>query len=241
MNGAIALVGAAEVLVELGYGEKALSLLGSVQARVQQAGIDDPSVQAAALLAAVGAARLLGEPARAEQGLARLDPTISFDLPAQAARVRARLAHDAGDLEAARRIYDGAIAAALAVGDRSFVRLVTAERTSGPTPARSLPQPDVPSGEQAGYAVVVSLVVDRPLDQFFALDAEVSALLDDRPELGLIDGNGTDGEVFDLFFDGDDPLELWAALRPSIEAFHPAPGSKVVLTPIDADRTEIAL
>jgi hypothetical protein len=66
------------------------------------------------------------------------------------------------------------------------------------------------------YAIVARFIVGRPLDDYFAMEAGVAGLLASKPHLGYVDGNGTDGEVWELFLEGDDPDALWAAVGPLV-------------------------
>ena len=159
MNGAIALANAAELLVELGFAEEASRVVGLGRARVDRAGVDDPSVAAT-----------FAEVERSAAGVAK--HTEANDVP---------------------------------------------------------------------YAVVVTLVVDGDLERYAALDRSVCDLLEADPDLGEVDGTGTDGDVWELFVDGDDPEALWAAIEPLVVAARPPTGSRAVISHITGERREVAL
>lgn len=159
MNGAIALANAAELLVELGFAEEAVRVVGLGRARVDRAGVDDPSV-----------------------------------------------------------------AATFAEVERSAAGVVKHTEAN-----------DVP------YAVVVTLVVDGDPERYVALDRSVCDLLEADPDLGEVDGTGTDGDVWELFVDGDDPEALWAAIEPLVVAARPPTGSRAVISHITGERREVAL
>jgi hypothetical protein len=54
---------------------------------------------------------------------------------------------------------------------------------------------------------------DRIWDDMFRIElAAGDALLD--AEIGYLDGNGSDGEVYEVFFLGSDPHAMWAIIEP---------------------------
>ena len=234
MNGAIALIWSADVLVELGFGEEATRLITEARARVQAGRPDDAMVAAMLTLAAAGAARLCGRPADAVEALDQLDLDLDTEISIQATRLRARLTWDAGDHAAAGTIYQEAIAACDSTGFACLRRRLVEERQVGPPAPRSDPDPierwaaralEAAIAAHVPYAVVVTLTVDDEPARFLALEGQVEALLASDASLGVIDGTGGNGENWELFVDGDDPVALWSAIRPLVEAIAPAPGS----------------
>lgn len=67
--------------------------------------------------------------------------------------------------------------------------------------------------EHRPYALVIR-VPARNEEALHALVARISQLFQDQPSLGFVDGTGTDGTVWEIFLDGDDPDRLWASVRP---------------------------
>lgn len=181
MNGAIALANAAELLAELGFAEEAVRVVGLGRARVDRAGVDDPSVDAT-----------FSEVERSAAGVAnpRTDP-------------------------------------------------VPVERWNEVRASRDIPAHT--EANDVAYAVVVTLVVDGDAERYAALDRSVCDLLDADPDLGEVDGTGTDGDVWELFVDGDDPESLWAAIEPLVVAARPPAGSRAVISLITGERREVAL
>ncbi len=52
-------------------------------------------------------------------------------------------------------------------------------------------------------------------------------MLTGRPELGAIDGTGTDGVLWEFFLEGEDGAALWEAVKPVVMRFGPEPGSRI--------------
>ena len=50
------------------------------------------------------------------------------------------------------------------------------------------------------------------------LARRIAVLLRDDPGLGYVDGTGTDGQMWEVFLDGDDADALWDAVRPLLES-----------------------
>jgi hypothetical protein len=255
MNGAIALTVAAEVLVDLGFGHEAFRLVEMARARTRVADVDDATLGAWLLQVEAGARRLDGDLGGASVALDAVDTSLSYDLPIKTRRERARLAWSAGALDDARAAYRAAFDRARDVGAAALARVIEAEAAGGPPVAKVTPEPierwvelrmgaHLPSAEpeqHLAYAVVVTLAADGDLERFHLLDEQVCALLDQRPDLGFVDGTGTDGDVWQLFLDGDDADELWRAVQPLIAAFGPSPGSHVVLNPLGGEGRELPL
>jgi hypothetical protein len=234
MNGAIALAWCGEVLVELGYGQEASRLAAEARHRTAKADIDDAMLDAILSMVEAQSARLVGDVAAPER-LAAVDITLSPDLGVLVTREHARRAWDEGDLDGAAALYDQAAEASERSGYKSLARLISVERGSGPPIPKTDPAPFEPWAERsfqqrwAGhrpYAIVFRLVLDEDADRFSGLEQDIEAMLNRDPALGSVDGTGSDGEVWELFLDGDDPDALWAAIRP-LEAVGPPPGSLV--------------
>lgn len=81
-------------------------------------------------------------------------------------------------------------------------------------------------GELEPYAVTVRINVTGTWADMERLVAEVDAALSRVPGLGHVDGTGSDGAVWELFLDGDDPERLWDAVNPLV-APYVTPGSEV--------------
>lgn len=243
MNGAIALVSCAEVLVELGYGREAMTTIDSARLRIAEAGVHDPILTTKAAMAEAGAARLVGDPESASGLLATVDTTEAADLAISVTREQARLAWDANDQVAALSHYDQAIADAVSGGYVSLARMISIERRTGPP----RPQHDLNAWIEertrhqldglAPYAVVIRLVVDQHADRFNELETRIAEMLAATPSLGSVDGTGTDGEIWELFLIGDDRDALWTAVRPLVDEISPALGSQVDVRQGDATET----
>lgn len=215
------LVGAAQTII----------LQGKLAAR---RGEDDR----AALLASAAVARVLADPGQdvptlmngaiAMANVAELLVELGF--ADEARRVtdmgRDRTRRAGVDDPAVRAAFDDADAAAARVGSPR-VDAVPVERWAEVAHSRHLPTPD--SGDEAGYAVVVRLALDGDPERFDALDRAVCELLERRPDLGAVDGTGSDGEIWELYVDGDDPDALWEAIRPLVEEARPARGSSALV------------
>ena len=227
MNGAIALMWCGEVLVDLGYGVDAARLAAQARQRIADAEVDDPVVDAGLAMVEAGAARLTGDAATATATLAAIDRTLSPDLGVQVKVETARLAWADGDREAARARYGSAIAECQSRSFPALVRLLRSEVETGPAPLRSDPYGvedwaarslDRALADHRPYGVVARLVMDRPLDYYRDLEQQVGALLGANPHLGSVDGTGSDGDVWELFLEGDDPHALWEAVAPLVTA-----------------------
>jgi hypothetical protein len=245
MNTSIGLVHMAEVLLELGFATSAGRLASIGQALVAQAGVTDPVVSAALALAAARAAGMVGAADAGAQLLAQVDASLDPDLDVQVRAEQARARWRAGDPAAARAGFDEAIEVARAAELRATARLLAAERDGeGPRTAREEPGPvetwagGAAAGDHRPYAVVVTLVVQGSTDRYAALEDAVAALLEQRPDLGEVDGIGSDGTIWDLFLDGDDGPALWAAVEPIVLALDPPAGSTVRIRTHEGDVVE---
>jgi hypothetical protein len=58
------------------------------------------------------------------------------------------------------------------------------------------------------------------------VERTVEEFLSARPQLGYVDGNGTDGRVWDLYLEGEDPGNLWQEIRTLVTTIA-SPGSHV--------------
>jgi hypothetical protein len=96
MNGAIALVGGAEVLVDLGHARAALDLVGRARARTRQAGIADPLIDGALTLVEAQAVGLLGRREDAVRLLGQVDADMSGEARIVIEREHTRLASGGG-------------------------------------------------------------------------------------------------------------------------------------------------
>lgn len=235
MNGAIALAWVGEMLVEIGYGEEATRVAATGRTRIARAGVDDPTLNAILTMIEAQSARLTGDPSAAAR-LLRVDPKISPDLGILVAREQARHNRAAGDPARARSIYETALEDCERWGYRSLGRLIAAERDSGPPTPRTDPEPIERWAERSmetqlaahrPYALVIRLLLDDNPDRYLELEDRVNALLEREPVLGFLDGFGTNGEVWELFLDGDDPAALWDAIGPLVDAANPPTGSEV--------------
>jgi hypothetical protein len=231
MNGALALAWSSEVLAELGFGQETGAMVDQARARISEAGIDDQVINGMLVLAEAEAARLLGETESANVALESVDSTVSPDFAIQATRTHARLAWGRGDRDAANDLYLQAAVDAESLGYLSLVRMITAERSTHPPQVHR----DLRGGVERRfrdelervrpYAVVVRLAVDDRAERFGDLEKQLIALLGATPQLGAVDGIGTDGDIWELFLTGDDPDALWSVVRPMVDAIGPAPGS----------------
>ncbi len=235
MNGAIALAWVGEVLVEMGHGEAAARVAADGRTRIARAGIDDPTLNAILAMVEAQSARLTGDPSAASR-LLLVDPEISPDLGIMVAREQARHHRTAGDPAQARTLYETALEDCETWGYRSLGRLIAAERDSGVPITRTDPDPIERWAERSTeallpahrpYALVFRLLLDDDPQRYLELEERVSALLEGEPLLGFLDGFGTNGEVWELFLDGEDPAALWDAIGPLLEAADPPSGSEV--------------
>lgn len=232
MNGALALAWSSEVLAELGFGEATAAVVDQARARISEAGIDDQVIEGMLVLAEAEAARLLGETESANVALESVDTSVSPDFAIQYTRTRARLAWGRGDRDAANDLYLQAAVDAESLGYLSLARVITTERSSHPPRSRRdlrgwVEQRFLSELERVPpYAVVVRLAVDDRPERFGDLEEQLIGLLRATPQLGAVDGIGTDGDIWELFLTGDDPDALWAVVRPLVDALRPAPGSE---------------
>jgi len=222
MNGAIALIWCAEVLVEMGYADDASALATRARARMNAANIDDEALKSGLSVVEASAARLVGDLDAARWSLEQVDTSLSADLPIQVSREQARIAEVSGRVEEAANLYEQCLELAKDSGYAFLVRSIADETEAGPPRLRTDRAPvgqwdprameNVPEEHQP-YALVIRLRLDEDAD---VLDFEdrISGLLRDRPALGYVDGTGSDGEIWDLFLDGDDPDALWEAVHP---------------------------
>ena len=235
MNGAIALAWVGDVLVEIGHGEAAARVAADGRSRVARAGIDDPAVNAMLTMIEAQSARLTRDPSAASR-LTQVDQEHSPDLAILVSREQARVAWERGDSAMARSKYGEAIEQCRKWRYPALNRLIAAERDSAPPTPRTDPDPIDRWAERSvehlltthrPYALVLRLVIDDDSGRYLDLEDRVNALLQNEPELGEVDGFGTDGDVWELFVDGEDPAALWDAVGPLIEAAEPPAGSEV--------------
>lgn len=227
MNGAIALMWCGEVLVDLGYGVDAARLATRARQRIADAGAEDPVLEAGLAMVEAGAARLTGDVAAATAILAAIDRSLSPELGVQVKVETARLAWADGDREAVRARYASAIAECESRSFSALVRLLGYEIETGPASLRSDPDRveewasrslERELADHRPNGVVARLVMDRPLDYYRDLEQQVGALLGANPHLGSVDGTGSDGQVWELFLEGEDPHALWEAVAPLVTA-----------------------
>lgn len=225
MDGAIALMWCGQVLVELGFGQEAARITEIARRRMQEADADDAVLDAGLSLVEAGSARLVDDLPRATATLAIIDQSVSPELGIQVKCETARLAWVGGDRGAARSLYGEAAAEAERLGYPALVRLAEAEALTGPILSRSEGGPIEEwvarrtigkAADLRPYAVVARLVVDGSLEDYFDVEGQVAEVLADRPNLGVVDGSGTDGHIWELFLDGDDPDALWEAVAPTV-------------------------
>lgn len=225
MNGAIALIWCAEVLVEMGYADDASALATRARARIDAANIDDEALKSGLSMVEASAARLVGDLEAARWFLEQIDTSLSADLPIQVTREQARIANMSAQVEKAADLYEQCLELARDSEYPFLVRSITNEAEVGPPRLRTDRAPvgqwdprameNVPEEHQP-YAVVIRLRVG---DEASVLEFEdrITGLLRDHPALGYVDGTGSDGEIWDLFLDGDDPDALWDAVHPLLE------------------------
>jgi hypothetical protein len=63
------------------------------------------------------------------------------------------------------------------------------------------------------YAVVIRLPL-RSESEILEFEVRLTDFLRDQQGLGYVDGTGTDGEIWEIFLDGDDADALWDAVPP---------------------------
>jgi hypothetical protein len=225
MNGAIALIWCAEVLAEMGHADDVAALATRARARMDTAGIDDRVLESMLSLVEASSARLTGDEEAARGRLDQVDATSSPDLMIEVMRERARLATAAGRREEAADLYEQCLELARSSQYRFLGRSIAAEVAAGPPRLRTDRAPvgqwdprameNIPE-EHDPYAVVIRL----PLDESSVLELEdrITGLLRDNPGLGYVDGTGSDGEIWEVFLDGDDADALWEAVRPLLSS-----------------------
>jgi tetratricopeptide (TPR) repeat protein len=233
MNGAIALMWCGDVLRDLGFGRDASRVAELARQRVFLAGIHDPTLEAGLAVVEAGGARLAGDVTAAVRILDSIDLSLSPEFLMEITLERARLAWLADDKQEAQRFYEEAGAGAASLQYESMARSIREESAAGPRLLRADSHSELvarKSEELAGatkpYAVVVRYVVDRPLDSYFDVERTVEEFLSARPQLGYVDGNGTDGRVWDLYLEGEDPGNLWQEIRTLVTTIA-SPGSHV--------------
>lgn len=223
MNGAIALMWCGEVLVDLGYGNEAARLAGMARRRIATAGVDDPILEAGLTMVEAGAARLVGDISTATVKLASIDRSLSPEFGIQVTTEKARLAWKAGDQETARALYGEAQAECERLRYPALKRLLGAEAQVGPAEMRSDPVPveewasrftDQLAADHRPYALVATFRVEGDLGPYLEMGQQVEDLLEAKPDLGLVDGIGTDGEIWEMYVEGEDPQALWEELSP---------------------------
>ncbi|MDH3426617.1 MAG: hypothetical protein OEM22_08125, partial [Acidimicrobiia bacterium] len=141
MNGAIALIWCAEVLVELGFAKDAADLVDRARERTARAGINDEVLETVLTLVDAEAALLLAEGESATADVDAVDMTVPGEEAIRVTRLRARLAWKVGDDAAAQRHYDDAIAASETQNYLSLARLLSSERQVGPPQVHQDPDP----------------------------------------------------------------------------------------------------
>ena len=222
MNGAMALIWCADVLAELGYADDASALAVRAHTRMTQADVHDAVLLAMLAVVEASIACLIGNEAFAEQSLERFDLSISPDLEIKATLIRARLARAKNRSDDATQLYADALGAARASGYGFLERSIRTESTTGPPRIRTdrapIGQWDLRAMENAlehhrPYALVIRLPI-RDENAIHEFEDGVAALLATDPGLGHVDGTGSDGDVWELFLEGEDPERLWNAIRP---------------------------
>ncbi|MFP3915464.1 MAG: hypothetical protein ACLFWM_11360, partial [Actinomycetota bacterium] len=210
MNGAIALMWCGEVLAELGFGAEANRLVARARRRVAAAGVDDPVVEAGLAMVEAAAMRLVGDSSRAAEILESVDVSASPELGIQVGAERARLAWTDGDRTAARSLYREAAGECDTLGYPALAETLRRETRSGPAALRTHEVEledwarrwtEEQLADQRPYAVVVRLPMDQSPDAYRDLGRKVGEFLESRPHLGLVDGTGSDGRIWELFLE----------------------------------------
>lgn len=221
MNGAIALGWCAEVLAELGLADDASALATRARGRMARAGLDDRVVEAMLKLVEASVARLVGMGDTAVELLDRLDVSSSPDLLIQADRERARIAIDSGNNDGAKAFYEQSARLAQEEGYAFLERSLREEMAKGPPRIRTDTPPLGQWSAQARerllqehrpYAVVITMPAGR--QSVYELEAGIARVLRKQPTLGVIDGTGSDGTIWEIFLEGEDPDALWEAVKP---------------------------
>lgn len=233
MNGAIALMWCGEVLRELGFGRDASRVAELARERIVLAGIHDPTLEAGLAMVEAGGARLAGDVTAAIRILDSIDLSLSPEFFVEIALERARLAWLSGDKQGAQRFYEEAGAGATSLQYKSMARSIREESAVGPRLHRADShsvlvnrKSEELAGATRAYAVVVRYAVDRPVDSYFDVERTVEEFLSARPQLGYVDGKGTDGRVWDFYLEGEDPDALWQEIRTLVIPIA-SPGSQV--------------
>lgn len=242
MNGALACGWVADVLAELGLAGDALAMVATGRRWMGVAGIDDEIRRGLLTFAEAAARRLLMELDVARELLDSVDVEVSADFSVLRDRELARLAIAGGDLVEAERRYERAISTCKSMRCLSLERRLLIERRPGPPALRIAHEPlerrwilQLTAGRQE-YAVVVSLPFDGS-GRTAEVESAVCAVLAERPDLGIVDGTGSDGETWDLVLDGADADALWAAVRPVV-ARHARAGAVVTIRTAGGVRVE---
>ncbi|MFZ0014344.1 MAG: hypothetical protein WAL25_09545 [Acidimicrobiia bacterium] len=222
MNGAMAMIWCSDVLAELGFAGDASALVIRARMRMAAAGVADPVLDAMATMVEASIARLACNPESSLHFLAKVDDSLSPDLMIKVTRERARIADDADRDDEAGTLYRQALQTSRDTGYAFLERSIAVEMTEGPPVARHDRAPvgqwdpraeeTVPEGHLP-YALVIRLRIEDE-SAIYDLEDRISDLLRDRPDLGYVDGNGTDGDFWEIFLDGDDPDRLWDEVRP---------------------------
>jgi hypothetical protein len=220
MNGAIALVGGAEVLADLGHARAALDLVERARARTRQAGIADPLIDGALTLVEAQAVGLLGRREDAVRLLGKVDAEMSGEARIVIEREHARLASgaDRAGYAEALRLCDVLHYPAMARAIRQEIEVGPPTLADDSEPverwaARSLERA---IAEARPYAVVLRLFHHDDLDAPEALENRIERLLGGDPSLGVLDGVGFDGQAWEVFLDGENPDRLWVAVEPLV-------------------------
>ncbi len=226
MNGAIALTWCAEVLAEMGLADDVSALVTRARARMNAADIDDRVLKSMLTMVEASAVRLIGNNGAALGLLDQIDTSLSPDLLIQVIRERARIAYSAQQPGKATELYEKSLELARGSGYRFLERSIAAEGTVGPPLLRTDRAPvgqwdprameNVPE-EHRPYAVVIRLPLSTE-SGLLELEERITGVLRDHPGLGYVDGTGTDGEIWEVFLEGDDADALWEVVRPLLDS-----------------------
>jgi hypothetical protein len=167
-------------------------------------------------------ARLACNPESSLHFLAKVDTSLSPDLTIRVTRERARIASDADRHDEAANLYGRSVQTSRDTGYAFLERSISVEMTKGPPVARHDRAPvgqwdpraeeTVPAAHLP-YALVIRLRIEEE-STIHDLENRITRLLQDCPDLGYVDGNGTDGDFWEIFLEGDDPDLLWDEVRP---------------------------
>jgi tetratricopeptide (TPR) repeat protein len=226
MNGAIALIWCAEILTELGYADDASALIARARGRMAAARVDDRVLKVMLSMVEASVARLAGNFEAALSSLDQADTSLSPDLLIQVTRERARIAATAQESGEAAQLYERCLELARDSGYVFLERSISKEVMAGPPRLRTDRAPigqwdprameNVPE-MHLPYAVVIRLPL-RNETEILEFESRLTNFLRDQPDLGYIDGTGTDGEIWEIFLDGDDADALWDAVRPLLQS-----------------------